>query len=151
MRSGRRLSLSPGEFRSDERAQQALVLERLVDELERARDRGDEWYVWIRDVWGPRRRGASDGVKPRALGQRELARGHDEAVDQSAVSIKEDLADETHRELVGLVDVVVGHVSGTCECPGNQCREPAVESGDTVREFSELHQRDPSASIGQVR
>lgn len=51
------MSMTPTQFRQDERAAQLRLGELLVVELERARDRGDEWYVWIRDVWGPRRRG----------------------------------------------------------------------------------------------
>lgn len=55
MRSARRLSMKPGEFRQDERAGMEKAREELHELTTKAIDRREPWVVWLLEVWRPRR------------------------------------------------------------------------------------------------
>jgi hypothetical protein len=142
VRSGRRLSLTPVQFRLDERAQAARAREQLVAELKRARDRGDEWYVWIRDVWGPRRRRDSDRAELRARSDAELGSClRDELVDRRTTAGERDLPNETKAELVDVPGVLRAQQVEVAvrECSSEEERESVVDGGDARGEVGDLH------------
>lgn len=57
MRSAEQIGATVTEWHELQDAQRARCLTEGLRMLDAARRREAEWYVWIRDVWGPFRRG----------------------------------------------------------------------------------------------